>query len=74
MSQISFRFSETGDRTLLNGGAPELVTGDHLVRIVDRLTSMHARPVFIRMDNGPRMACTAVADWCQFSPTGSVFI
>jgi len=26
------------------------------------------------MDNGPEMTCHAIADWCRFSPTGSVFI
>ena len=33
-----------------------------------------APPVFIRMDNGPEMTCNAIADWCRFSTTGSVFI
>ena len=50
------------------------ITGDHLVRILDRITSLHGHPRFIRMDNGPEMTCNAVADWCRFSPTASVSI
>jgi len=50
------------------------ITGDHLVRILDRLVSVHGHPMFIRMDNGPEMTCNAIADWCRFSATGSVFI
>lgn len=50
------------------------ITGDHLVRILDRFTAVHGYPQFIRMDNGPEMTCNAIADWCRFSSTGSVFI
>ena len=50
------------------------ITGDHLVSILDRLVAVHGHPVFIRMDNGPEMTCHAIADWCRFSSTGSVFI
>ncbi len=50
------------------------ITGDHLVSILDRLVAVHGHPRFIRMDNGPEMTCHAIADWCRFSPTGSVFI
>ncbi len=50
------------------------ITGDHLVRVLDRLTAVHGYPQYIRMDNGPEMTCNAIADWCRFSSTGSVFI
>lgn len=50
------------------------ITGDDLVRVLDRLVAVHGHPVFIRMDNGPEMTCHAIADWCRFSATGSVFI
>lgn len=49
-------------------------TGDHLVQVLDRLVAVHGHPRFIHMDNGPEMTCHAIADWCRFSPTGSVFI
>jgi len=50
------------------------ITGDHLVQVLDRLVAVHGHPMFIRMDNGPEMTCHAIADWCRFSSTGSVFI
>jgi len=50
------------------------ITGDHLVRILDRLVAVHGHPMFMRMDNDPEMTCNAIADWCCFSLTGSVFI
>jgi transposase InsO family protein len=50
------------------------ITGDDLVRVLDRLVAVHGCPQFIRIDNGPEMTCNAIADWCRFSPTGSVFI
>ena len=50
------------------------ITGDHLVGILDRLTSVHGHLVFIRMDNGSEMTCNAVADGCRFSPIGLVSI
>ena len=50
------------------------ITGDHLVQVLDRLAAVHGHPRIIRMDKGPEMTCHAIADWCHFSPTGSVFI
>jgi len=50
------------------------ITRDDLVRVLDQLVTVHGHPMFIRMDNGPEMTCNAVADWCRFSLTGSVFI
>ena len=50
------------------------ITGDHLMRILERLVAVHGHPRFIRMDNGPEMTCHAIADWCHFTSTGSVFI
>ena len=51
-----------------------MITGDHLVRILERLVAVHGHSVFIRMDNGPEMTFQAIADWYRFSETGSVFI
>ena len=31
-------------------------------------------PVYVRFDNGPEFVAHAVADWCRFNGTGSVFI
>ena len=85
---LDFAFDQTADgrvlkvltvtdeftKTALAIEVERSITGDHLVRILDRLTSVHGHPVFIRMDNGPEMTCNAIADWCRFASTGSVFI
>ena len=31
-------------------------------------------PVYVRFDNGPEFVAHAVADWCRFNDTGSLFI
>jgi putative transposase len=50
------------------------ITGDHWVRVLDRLVGVHGYPMFIRMDDGPEMTCNAIVDWCRFSTTGSMLI
>ena len=50
------------------------ITGDTLARILDRLTAEHGNPQFMLMDHGPEMTCNAIADWCRFTSTVSVFI
>jgi len=85
---LDFAFDQTADgrvlkvltvtdeftKTALAIGVERSITGDHLVRILDRLVAVHGHPMFIRMDNGPEMTCNAIADGCRFSATGSVFI
>ena len=50
------------------------MTGDDLVRVLERLIAIYGSPTYIRMDNGTEMTCNSVADWCRFSPTGIIFI
>lgn len=85
---LDFAFDQTADarvlkvltitdeftKTALAIEVERSITGDDLVRVLDRLVGVHGHPVFIRMDNGPEMTCNAIADWCRFSSTGSVFI
>jgi putative transposase len=85
---LDFAFDQTADarvlkvltitdeftKTALAIEVERSITGDHLVRILDRLVAVHGHPRFIRMDNGPEMTCNAISDWCRFSATGSVFI
>jgi len=85
---LDFAFDQTADarvliilivtdeftKTALAIKVERSITGDHLVRILDRLVAVHGHPRFIRMDNGPQMTCNAISDWCRFSSTGSVFI
>ena len=51
------------------------IDADHVVAVLDRLAvERGGAPVYVRMDNGPELASHAVADWCRFTGTGSVFI
>ena len=61
-------------KTALDIEVERSITGDHLLRNLDRLVAVHGHPRLIGMDNGPEMTYHAVADWCRFSSTGSVLI
>lgn len=51
------------------------IDADHVVRILDRLVTVRGvTPGFVRFDNGPEFIALAVADWCRFNGTASVFI
>ena len=51
------------------------IDGDHVVAVLERLAAERGGPpVYVRMDNGPELASHAIADWCRFTGTGSVFI
>jgi putative transposase len=69
---LDFAFDQTADgrvlkvltvtdefsKTALAIEVERSITGDRLVGILDRLTNVHGQPVFIRMDNGPKMTPT----------------
>lgn len=51
------------------------IDADYVVRVLDRLA--HERgvaPRYVRFDHGPEFIAYAVADWCRFNGTGTVFI
>jgi putative transposase len=51
------------------------IDADYVVRVLDRLA--HERgvaPRYVRFDRGPEFIAYAVADWCRFNGTGTVFI
>lgn len=51
------------------------IDADDVVRILDRLVLERGMaPGFVRFDNGPEFIAHAVADWCRFHGTESVFI
>lgn len=64
---LDFAFDQTGDgwmlrvlsvtdvfaKTMLAIEVEQSITGNHLVRILNQLTSVHGHPVLIRMDKGP---------------------
>jgi len=47
---------------------------DGVVAVLDRLAVQHGPPVYLRFDNGGEFIANAVADWCRFNHTGSLFI
>ncbi len=51
------------------------IDADDVVKILDRLVLARAMaPGFVRFDNGPEFIAHAVADWCRFNGTESIFI
>ncbi len=51
------------------------IDADGVVATLERLALQRGTaPVFLRFDNGPEFIANAVADWCRFNHTGSVFI
>jgi putative transposase len=50
------------------------IDSDAVVRALEGLIAEHGAPAFLRMDNGPEMTAHVLADWCERSQTGTVFI
>lgn len=51
------------------------IDAERVVATLDRLaTERGGPPAFVRFDNGPEFVSSAVADWCEETGTGSVFI
>jgi putative transposase len=51
------------------------IDADHVVAVLDRLAiARGAALVYVRFDHGPEFVAHAVADWCRFAGTASVFI
>jgi putative transposase len=50
------------------------IDADGVVRTLDRLALLRGAPAFVRFDNGPEFVAYAVADWCRFNGTNTVFI
>jgi len=50
------------------------IDADGVVYCLDRLATQRGAPVYVRFDNGPEFIALAVADWCRFNGTGTVFI
>ena len=68
---IDFQFEHT--RECLGGLIERSITGDKLIDELDRLARQRGSPAVIRADNGPEMACAAMADWAG-QRVGSSFI
>lgn len=50
------------------------IDADAVVATLDRLAAERGVPAYVRFDNGPEFVAYAVADWCRFNDTASVFI
>jgi putative transposase len=44
------------------------------VTCLERLAAERGAPIYVRFDHGPEFIARAVADWCRFRGTGTVFI
>ena len=50
-------------RECLGGMVDRSITADVLIDELDRLAAQRGYPAVLRCDNGPELACTAMADW-----------
>ena len=51
------------------------IDADGVVTVLDRLAIQRgAAPAFVRFDNGGEFIAAAVADWCRFNDTATIFI
>ncbi len=85
---LDFQFDQTTDahilkllnitdeftKTALAIEVERSITSDDMVRVLERLVTVHGTPTFIRMDNGTEMTANALRDWCRFTGTRAVFI
>ena len=76
---VDFQFDSTTDgrpvkivsivdehtRECLGGLVERSITGDRLIDELDRLAAGRGYPAVVRCDNGPELACTAMADWAD---------
>ena len=45
-----------------------------MVACLERLVAERGAPAYVRFDHGPEFIAYAVADWCRFNGTDTVFI
>ena len=50
------------------------IDADAVVTCLERIARERGAPAFVRFDHGPEFIAYAVADWCRFNGTGTVFI
>jgi putative transposase len=50
-------------RECLGGLVDRSINGDDLINELDRLATQRGYPAVLRCDNGPELACAAMADW-----------
>ena len=61
--------------TNLDAEVDRTIDADGVVNVLDRLAiERGAAPAFVRFDNGGEFIAAAVADWCRFNSTSTIFI
>ncbi len=50
------------------------IDADGVVACLERLAAERGAPAYVRFDHGPEFIAFAVADWCRFNDTNTVFI
>ena len=50
------------------------IDADHVVRILDKIAGERGFPKYLRFDNGPEFVAFAIADWCRFNESETIFI
>ena len=85
---IDFQYDQTSDaktlkllnvldeftRECLAIEADRSITADKLVSVLERLAAERGAPAYLRLDNGPELIAYALADWCRFNGSGTIFI
>jgi putative transposase len=85
---LDFQFDQTADgrqlkllnvideytRECLAIDADRSIDADGVVRCLERLAAQRGAPAYVRFDHGPEFIAYAVADWCRFNGTATVFI
>ncbi len=54
--------------------AARSINADKVVATLEALATKRGAPKYLRMDNGPELVAHALADWCRFNGSGSIFI
>ncbi len=50
------------------------IDADGVVAVLERLAAERGAPRYVRFDHGPEFIAMAIADWCRFNGTDTVFI
>jgi putative transposase len=61
-------------REALASDVARSIDADGVVTTLERLAKDRGVPVYVRFDHGPEFIAYAVADWCRFNGTDTVFI
>ncbi len=85
---MDFQFDQTSDgrmlkllnvideytRECLATDVERSIDADGVVACLERIAAERGTPAYVRFDNGPEFIAYAVADWCRFNGTQTVFI